>query len=169
MTDQQELAAREAAMGEETHSPTARDTPAGSAHSPLPWAVHPRFRCVIVPLGDIDKSVGGASDPDIEAAEYAKDLANTEMPSCDRFPEFHRSRVWKAEAIANAAFIVRAVNAHAELLAALKGFLAQWAIVEPLINSAFVMQHVHGVTYTGPSLGRELDAMRAAVQNAEGR
>lgn len=60
-------------------------------------------------------------------------------------------------------------DAATDLLAAAKAFLAQWKVVAPHINSAFVLQFVHGAQYDGPTIGREVDALTAAVEKAEAR
>jgi hypothetical protein len=77
-----------------------------SAHSPLPWSVG------VANSGDqIDDGA-----PGIESADgwTVCDVWPSACPDCDslRF------------AIANAEFIVRAVNSHADLLAALKAIVA---------------------------------------------
>lgn len=88
------------------------------SRTPGPWAVHSRFPTAVVPLADRDKHIGGSIDPDVEANEYAKQIANE---SGSEYPEFARSRVQRGdEAKANA----RLIAAAPELYDACKLFLA---------------------------------------------
>lgn len=53
--------------------------------------------------------------------------------------------------------------ALAPLRAVVEAFLAKWEQVKPAIDGAFVMGHVHGARYTGPTIGEEIEAMRRAL------
>lgn len=86
-------------------------------HTPVPWAVHTTFPTYVVPLGHEQKGIGGSDNPEDEARDFAKTIAREEGTE---FPQFYRSRLLPEEARANAKFIVRACNSHADLLAALK-------------------------------------------------
>jgi hypothetical protein len=89
------------------------------SYTPGPWIVYSGH--TVVPLCDAAKKLGGSVDPDREAANYAKVIHG--MGNCDAgsdYPEFHRSRVLKDEAEANA----RLIAAAPELLDALKDILA---------------------------------------------
>jgi len=59
-------------------------------HTPGPWAVMRRFRDYIVPASDAEKKLGGASDPKVEAADFAKTIAKVEGTI---YTDFHMSRV----------------------------------------------------------------------------
>lgn len=84
-------------------------------HTRGPWAVHDNFPCCIVPHKHRSKSLGGAADPDIEAARWAKVIARQEPTE---YPEFHRTRVVEGEAQANARLIAAAPELLDALLAA---------------------------------------------------
>jgi len=91
--------ARGGAMGEGSHSPTAMETPAGSAHAKTPWHIaHHKYELYIV---------GG------DYLGQGSVICDVRMyPGADH-----------AESVANAEFICRAVNCHDELVAALKGLM----------------------------------------------
>jgi hypothetical protein len=92
-----------------------------SGHTPGPWAVHPRFRWLVVPASDTQKNVGGSVNPNIEAGRHDKQIA-AELAYCD--PQFHRSRVMPGEAEANA-ILIAAAPAMLEALEAIELFLAE--------------------------------------------
>jgi hypothetical protein len=80
-----------------------------AAHTPTPWEVRPHSRHVYVG-GEDGANVCSCGEP--RASKYVG-YTDTEIGS----PGLH-------EAVANAAFIVRAANAHDKMLAALKRILA---------------------------------------------
>ena len=88
-------------------------------HTPRPWAVHPDWPGMVVPVSDVNKKRGGAADPDFEAAEYAKEIHEYSGSS---FPKFHRSRVMPEEAKANARLIAQSPAMY-ELLKEAYGYL----------------------------------------------
>ena len=59
------------------------------------------------------------------------------------------------------------VHSHEVLVEAVAGFLAKWAHVKPAIDSAFVLQSVHGMDYRGPTIVDELQALEAALKLAQ--
>jgi hypothetical protein len=87
-------------------------------HTPGPWTVHPDWPCVVVPETDAHKHLGGAADPEVEAAEYVKKIA---WEDGSKFPEFHRSRVMPGEAEANARLIAAAPDFDAATKTAIAG------------------------------------------------
>lgn len=48
--------------------------------------------------------------------------------------------------------------------AAVSAFLDKWALVEPKISGAFAFMQIHGNTYSGPTIEKELAALRALVR-----
>jgi len=50
-----------------------------------------------------------------------------------------------------------------ELKSAIVAFLERWDEVSPGIDAAFVMAHIHGQRYSGPTLEAELDTLRRLV------
>lgn len=59
------------------------------------------------------------------------------------------------------------IAAAPAMLAALKAFAVKWEQVLPAIKNAFVLQHVHGMDYNGPTLADEINQMAAALAAAE--
>lgn len=59
--------------------------------------------------------------------------------------------------------------ALAPLRAVVEAFLAKLEQVKPAIDGAFVMGHVHGARYTGPTIGEEIEAMRRALPADRGQ
>jgi hypothetical protein len=85
---------------------------------------------------DIGKRIGGADDPDVEAVMYAKTILNATNSACDDYPEFHRSRISKAEGLANARLIVRCVNSHDALVDVLRR-VRGWDMLDASADGAF--------------------------------
>lgn len=57
----------------------------------------------------------------------------------------------------------------ADLVSALKGFLEKWDQVEPRIVDMFGLHYSRtGVQYDGPSVGPELEQLRALLKRVEG-
>ena len=111
------------------------------AHSPVPWRVNVDKFHIAVPLVDaVDND--GIIVAELSGPNHSENVSNAEL-------------------------IVRAVNSHHALVAALRDFLAKWDEVEPYIKGAFVMQQIHGGRYTGPTIADELTAMRAALALAQ--
>src|SRR5689334_6751328 len=129
-------------------------------HTPTPWIVHAYFQSVVVPESDAKKQIGCHIDPDREAERHAKVILWYEG---SEYPEFHRSRVMRDEAKANAEFIVRAVNAHAELVAALEK-IERWDNFPP---SGRFYPHGEEMSY-GAAFGSngERDYMRSVASAA---
>jgi hypothetical protein len=63
----------------------------------------------------------------------------------------------------------RMIAAAPDLLEAARAFLQKWEVVLPHINSMFLMGHIHGANYSGPTVEAELEQMKAAIAKAEGR
>lgn len=57
-----------------------------------------------------------------------------------------------------------AARREKRMRAAAQAFIDKYAECEPAVNSAFAFQQNHGVTYHGPNYGKELTALRAALQ-----
>lgn len=87
----------------------------GFEHTPGPWCVHPIFKKYVIVLADADKGIGGAVDPEVEAALCAKTIVM--LADASRFPAFQQSRiVSEDEVIANA----RLIAAAPDLLSSLR-------------------------------------------------
>jgi hypothetical protein len=81
-----------------------------SAHTPGPWAVHPRYEGFVIPAVHADRRVGGAGDPLRDLTEYAQTIT--------RIDPVHRHRD-RSEQMANARLIAAAPELlHACLLIA---------------------------------------------------
>lgn len=52
-------------------------------------------------------------------------------------------------------------------IAAIRAFMEKWKQVEPAVNSAFVMQHIHGMPYTGPTLADEIKEFEAILSASD--
>ena len=52
---------------------------------------------------------------------------------------------------------------YEELERKVREFLMKWDAVEPTISNAFVMMYIHGSSYSGPTLGSEIAALRVAL------
>jgi hypothetical protein len=128
---------RAEAMGEETRSPTAMETPAGSEHSQLPWYVSRTSR-----------QRGNGHNWWL----LSRDSAFINRGSINRLHD--------------AEFIVRAVNAHDELVAALAHLVAE---VTGFIGiSEIELREIAGNTNVAVLLAR-LDEARIALAKAGGR
>ena len=64
--------------------------------------------------------------------------------------------------------------ASQELVDAVRIFLKQWAIMKPVLDGHAVLAHVHGMPYTGPTIGNEIErliqahaALLASAQDGE--
>lgn len=55
-----------------------------------------------------------------------------------------------------------------KLRALLRAFLVKWDQVEPAIINAFLLQQIHGMPYSGPTIAAEWEQMRAARGEKEG-
>ena len=54
------------------------------------------------------------------------------------------------------------------LRALLRAFLVKWEQVEPAITNAFLLQQIHGMPYSGPTIAAELEQIRAVLGEQEG-
>lgn len=120
-----------------------------SAHSnatPRPWVAHKQWPAYIIPASDAEKRLGGSVDADHDRNVYATIIARANH---DERGFAHDTT--KAQAAANAALIVRAVNAHEALVEALKDGIEALAFCERA-----------GMKINPPSL----DKMRAALSLA---
>lgn len=64
--------------------------------------------------------------------------------------------------------VLRALNAHDVLVAALEGLVSTIDALTPEINEAFAFRQNHGFTYTGPTWVDALAVARAALLAAKG-
>lgn len=84
--------------------------------TPGPWRVHKHFPHIIVPDGHETRGIGGSIYEDDDRERFALEIAQAR---CDIHSGFAHE-ISEAEARANAAMIVRAVNDRPELIAALE-------------------------------------------------
>jgi hypothetical protein len=118
--------------GHQHTTPTAMAEPAGSAHSPLPWrAVADRWNCS-----------SGRTNEEMVRNIYSD---SGEWHVCEVWGDTEGSEMNEL-GIANAEFIVRCVNAHEELIAALKDAV-RW------------MNDRRELAEIVPEIGRALDAL----------
>jgi hypothetical protein len=104
-----EVESRMVTPGEGNDSRTARVEPAGSAHSPLPWATEDTT---------LDICTGIVSVETVDAIQVSP--ASRMSYAIAYVPSEYHVETQRA----NAEFIVRAVNSHEELVAALEGLRA---------------------------------------------
>jgi len=78
-------------------------------HTPLPW--HDLYGQYVIPVSHINRRIGGSTNKQHDRDEFAHVICKIERNS---------NRFSADEASANAALIVKAVNAHDSLLASLK-------------------------------------------------
>jgi hypothetical protein len=58
--------------------------------------------------------------------------------------------------------------AENKLEKAVRAFLEAWPAVETAVNGVIGLQSARGYPYTGPSIGKEIEAMRAALKGLDG-
>jgi hypothetical protein len=123
-------------------------SPERQAHTPGPWMLHPRFPEYVVPAADSRKGIGGSVDPVQEHERYAKLIHQV---TYTEHPQFHASRVTKAEAQANA-----------HLIAAAPDLLASLKEMEQML-------HLWMRDNTGPNELDVLERCERALAKAEGK
>lgn len=85
-------------------------------HTPTPWAASRLWPTKIVNLSHVDRPMGGSIFEDEDRNRYALVIADCPVNASSGFAH----AIAPAQAKANAAFIVRAVNAHDDLVKALE-------------------------------------------------
>ncbi len=138
------------------------------SHTATPWAVVEGWPIKIVPAGQELRPIGGSIDARRDRENYGQVIGCTES-SIRRYP--------LAVQKANAAFIVRACNAHDALVSAMKDMLAcaegsGWHCL-PAARAAIELattgapESGHAISLTRDDCGVVLGAMDSAIRDLE--